>query len=102
MEEKSDEITAIPKCLNVLVIKGCIVTIDAMGCRRETAGKIIDREADYILAVKGNQGSPEGNARETVRFTKAAEEWEEEDLGHGRIERRRCSVYRDLSFIEKA
>jgi predicted transposase YbfD/YdcC len=102
VEEKSNEITAIPKLLNVLAIKGCIVTIDAMGCQREIAGKIIDREADYILAVKGNQGSLEENAEETVRFTKAAEEWEEDDFGHGRIERRTCSVYRDLSFIENA
>jgi predicted transposase YbfD/YdcC len=66
------------------------------------AAEIIDKEADYILAVKGNQGNPEGNAEETIRFTKSAEEWVEEDVGHGRIESRTCSVYRDLSFIENA
>jgi predicted transposase YbfD/YdcC len=102
VDEKSNEITAIPKLLKVLAIKSCTVTIDAMGCRREIAAEIIEKEADYILAVKGNQGNLEGNARETVRFTKAAEEWVEEDFGHGRIERRTCSVYRDLSFIENA
>ena len=102
VEEKSNEITAIPKLLNVLAIKGCIVTIDAMGCQRDIASKIIEREADYILAVKGNQGGLEENVRETVRFTHVSSEWVEEDFGHGRIESRRCSVYRDLSFIENA
>jgi hypothetical protein len=73
-----------------------------MGYQRETVAEIIAKDADYILAVKGNQGNPEGNAEETVRLTKAAEEWVEEDFGHGRIERCTCSVYRDLFFIENA
>jgi predicted transposase YbfD/YdcC len=71
-----------------------------MGCQREIAAKIIGKEADSILAVKGNQGNLEENAEKTVRLTKAAEEWVAEDFGHGRIESRQCSVYRDLSFIE--
>lgn len=54
------------------------------------------------MAVKGNQGSLEENVKETVRFTRASSEWQEEDFGHGRIESRKCSVYRDLSFIEHA
>lgn len=54
-EEKSNEITAIPELLKLLEIKGCIVTIDAMGCQRDIAEGIIEKEADYILAVKGNQ-----------------------------------------------
>lgn len=56
-EEKSNEITAIPKLLNILSLKGYIVTIDAMGCQKKIAKKIIDKEADYILAVKENQKS---------------------------------------------
>ncbi|MEE8057652.1 MAG: ISAs1 family transposase [Pseudomonadales bacterium] len=55
-EEKSNEITAIPELLNVLDIKGCIVTIDAMGCQKDIAKKIIDGEGDYLFALKGNQG----------------------------------------------
>ena len=55
--EKSNEIIAIPKLLDLLTIEGAIVTIDAMGCQREIAQKIIDKKADYILALKGNQGS---------------------------------------------
>ncbi len=54
-EEKSNEITAIPKLLNVLDLKGCIVTIDAMGCQKSIAKNIIDGGGDYLLALKGNQ-----------------------------------------------
>src|SRR3954467_4977265 len=53
--DKSNEITAIPKLLDMLAIEGAIVTIDAMGCQRDIARKIVDK-ADYILALKGNQG----------------------------------------------
>ena len=55
-EEKSNEITAIPKLLELLELKGCIVTIDAMGCQKDIALGILEREADYVLAVKQNQG----------------------------------------------
>ena len=55
--DKSNEIVAIPELLNMLAIEGAIVTIDAMGCQREIAQKILDKKADYVLALKGNQGS---------------------------------------------
>ena len=55
-EEKSNEITAIPALLDLLDISGCIVTIDAMGCQKRIAAKIIDKGADYVLALKKNQG----------------------------------------------
>ena len=55
-EEKSNEITAIPRLLEMLELNGCLVTIDAMGCQKEIARKIVDRGADYLLAVKENQG----------------------------------------------
>jgi len=55
VDEKSNEITAIPKLLEILELSGCLVTIDAMGCQTEIAEKIIDAGADYVLAVKGNQ-----------------------------------------------
>ncbi|MFT5295356.1 MAG: hypothetical protein ACI9YH_001370 [Colwellia sp.] len=54
--KKSNEITAIPDLLSKLEIKGSVVTIDAMGCQKARAKKIIKKEADYVLAVKGNQG----------------------------------------------
>lgn len=55
-EEKSHEITAIPELLKLLELKGCIVTIDAMGCQKEITAQIIDQGGDYVLALKGNQG----------------------------------------------
>ena len=56
VDEKSNEITAIPKLLQLLELSGCIVTIDAMGCQKEIAREIIEAQADYLLAVKENQG----------------------------------------------
>src|SRR5690349_2272894 len=55
VNDKSNEITAIPALLDLLAIKGCLVTIDAMGCQIDIAKKIVDKEADYLLAVKDNQ-----------------------------------------------
>jgi hypothetical protein len=55
VDEKSNKITAIPKLLELLVLKGCIVTVEAMGCQKDIASGIIDKEADYLPALKGNQ-----------------------------------------------
>lgn len=59
VDSKSNEITAIPKLLELLNIVGCIITIDAIGCQKEIAAQIIDKKADYVLALKGNQGKLE-------------------------------------------
>ena len=56
VDSKSNEITAIPKLIELLDIAGCIITIDAIGCQKEIATQIIDKGADYVLALKGNQG----------------------------------------------
>jgi predicted transposase YbfD/YdcC len=53
--DKGNEIEAIPAVLDALVLKGCLVSIDAMGCQREIAHTICERGGDYVLAVKGNQ-----------------------------------------------
>jgi predicted transposase YbfD/YdcC len=98
--DKSNEITAIPKLLEVLAINECIVTIDAMGCQTKIAEKIIDKGADYVLAVKGNQGSLENGIKDTIRFTKPVDTIEDTDFGHGRIETRKCSLYTDFSHID--
>lgn len=97
--EKSNEITAIPELLKVLELKGCIVTIDAMGCQTAIADKIINHKADYVLALKGNQS----NLHEEVKSFFQVAEHEDfnhvtadyfEDLNkeHGRIEARQCWV----------
>jgi predicted transposase YbfD/YdcC len=100
VDDKSNEITAIPKLLEVLALQGCIVTIDAMGCQTEIAESIINKHADYILAVKGNQGMLEEGIEDTIKFAKPVDTFEENDFGHGRIETRKCSVYTDFSHIE--
>lgn len=100
VEEKSNEITAIPKLLDLLVLKGCIVTIDAMGCQRDIATKIIGKQANYLLALKGNQGNLLEQVEDSFRFLPINAFDEELDAGHGRVETRRCSVISDLSLIK--
>ena len=70
VEEKSNEITAIPKLLQLLELAGCIVTIDAMGCQKEIARQIIEAEADYLLAVKENQGHLYEDVRDLFQHRK--------------------------------
>jgi predicted transposase YbfD/YdcC len=91
--EKSNEITTIPQILDLLDIKGNIITIDAMGTQRKIADKIIENEADYILAVKGNQGSLEEEVKTACNRTVAVSDTSIIEKGHGRIETRRCQVF---------
>jgi len=101
VDQKSNEITAIPLLLELIAIEGCTVTIDAMGCQSDIAGKIIENGADYILAVKGNQQGLEQSIRETVMLETPDATDTEEDCGHNRLEKRTCTVYTELSHIEK-
>ena len=104
--EKSNEITAIPALLELLDVRGCIVTIDAMGCQRDIAAQIRRQRGHYVLAVKANQGALleelqdyfETDAPNGYRGLKAAYH-EETDSGHGRIEVRRCWHSADLRWM---
>jgi predicted transposase YbfD/YdcC len=98
-QQKSNEITAIPQLLSLLDLKGCILTIDAMGCQKNIASEIINQKADYILAVKGNQQGLEEGIRDTIRFKDPVSLDVDTDCGHGRIETRKCMVYNDLEMI---
>jgi len=89
VDEKSNEITAIPKLLNALELAGTVVTIDAMGCQREIAGLIVEKKADYVLAVKENQGLLAEQVRDSFLLLESASVAEEIDCGHGRVEQRR-------------
>lgn len=100
-DEKSNEITAIPELLELLSIKDTIVTIDAMGCQTDIANKIIEKGADYILAVKGNQEQLLENIQDEFRFAKTTDINIHENVDHGRIETRICSCITDFSFISK-
>lgn len=100
VSEKSNEITAIPKLLELITVKGCTVTIDAMGCQQDIARKIIKEEANYILAVKENQKQLLQDVEDEFRFGKDIQVDVSEELDHGRIETRKCSVINEFKFIE--
>jgi len=102
VSEKSNEITAIPRLLELITVKGCTVTIDAMGCQQEIASKIIEKGANYVLAVKENQKQLHQDIIDEFRFGKNIQTDFSEELDHGRIETRKCSVITDFKFIENA
>ncbi|MGA3131490.1 MAG: ISAs1 family transposase [Terracidiphilus sp.] len=102
VDDKSNEITAIPKLLASLELSGTVVTVDAMGCQRAIAEKIVAKKADYILAVKENQGHLLEEIKDSFQMLTADAVEEEIDCAHGRVERRCCSVIADLSMVEKA
>ncbi len=121
----SNEITAIPQLLALLELRGCIITIDAMGCQTEIAQQIVDGDADYLLAVKSNQGELYGNIQDLFQMAAqegAAQEGSAQegslaeepayhrpdyhrqvDKGHGRLETRECWVITDpaeLAYVD--
>ena len=104
--EKSNEITAIPELLNSLVLKGCVVTTDAMGCQTVITAKIRERKGDYVLGLKGNQGTLHAEA---INFFEQVIDAGAEEAGcsyaktiekdHGRIEEREIWVTSDLGWL---
>jgi predicted transposase YbfD/YdcC len=100
VNEKSNEITAIPKLLELLDIEGCIISIDAMGTQKDIAKTIIENKADYILALKGNQGYLKEDAENIFNRQRPGSTDEMIEKGHGRIETRRCEVIAQLAFLE--
>lgn len=106
VEEKSNEITAIPDLLRVLDITGCILTTDAMGCQQEIAATIIEKGGDYILALKENQGQLYEDANELFAGAQEVNFMDVEhthakttNKNHGRIEVRECWAITDQDFI---
>lgn len=105
--EKSNEIIAIPKLLEMLEIEGAIVTIDAIGCQRGIAQKVIDKKVDYLLALKGNQSSLRKDVELLV--TEKANGFKDTkisrhrtvDGGHGRVETRDITVIHDVGWLQK-
>ena len=106
--EKSNEIVAIPALLAMMQIEGAIVTIDAIGCQRDIAAQILDQKADYILALKGNQGT----LREDVEVFAAEQKangfkdtkvsrHQTLDGDHGRIETRTCTAIHDVAWLQE-
>lgn len=92
ISDKSNEITAIPALLDLLELKGAVITIDAMGCQKKIAEKIIDCEADYVIGLKANQKNLLAKTKQLFSEygTEPIDDWQTK--GHGRIERRVCRV----------
>lgn len=108
VKEKSNEIAAIPELLDLLAIKGAIVTIDAMGCQKKIAEKIIERQADYVLGLKGNQGSLRDDVERLFdeQFANGFKDMEvsvSEETGkdHGRIETRKVFASGDIGWLKE-
>ncbi len=104
VDDKSNEITAIPELLKVLSLEDCIITIDAMGCQTKIAEQIVDQGADYILAVKGNQADLLEQIQDEFRFSKEIQTSVNVNGDHGRIETRKCSVitnFKEMKDISK-
>ena len=107
VDEKSNEIMAIPELLRLLTLRNCIVTIDAMGCQTEIAQGIVDEGADYVLALKGNQGTLHCDVQNLFAY---AQETDFRDIAHdfhqtvgkdhGRIEIRRQWTISEPEFID--
>src|SRR6266540_2530723 len=106
--DKSNEIVAIPALLDMMAIEGAIVTIDAMGCQRDIAQKILDKKADYVLALKGNQGTLHEDVEVFACEQKAngfkdtkVSRHETVDGDHGRIETRTYTAIHDVAWLQE-
>jgi len=106
VDDKSNEITAIPELVKTLNLKGCVVTIDAMGCQREIAKTIVEAGADYLLAVKGNQETLCEDVEDEFKAAQAdnfahmdCQYFESLERGHGRIEKREYWYTHDIEGL---
>ena len=102
-DAKSNEITAVPKLLEMLSLKGTIVTVDALNCQRSIADQIVKQGGDYALALKGNQGSLHDDVRLHLDDPEceATTSKPDVDAGHGRIETRTATVSTDIGFLQE-
>jgi len=110
VEGKTNEITAIPALLKLLDIKGCIVTIDAMGCQKEIAKQIVEQKGDYVLALKDNHPGLHEEVRRLFAWVRSGEGaagevevdfHQRRSYGHGRQEVRCCWSIGDLSWLDE-
>ena len=99
VEDKSNEITAIPELLGSLCIADSVVTIDAMGCQKEIAKVIVEGKGEYLLALKKNHPKLHQAVKDMFSESELEEGYVELEEGHGRIERRSCRVIRDIDSL---
>ena len=103
VDGKSNEITAVPRLLELLSLKGTIVTVDALNCQRDIARQIVDQGGDYVLALKGNQGTLHADASLFLDDPKVRPDSSHQavDGGHGRIETRTAMVSTDIGWLQQ-
>jgi predicted transposase YbfD/YdcC len=101
VSEKSNEITAIPTLLDLLDVEGCIVTIDAIGCQKDIADKVINKKADYVFSLKGNQSTLNDDVRLYFENETVSGEKTTFDKGHGRIERRTYTLETNIEWLSQ-
>lgn len=102
--DKSNEITAIPELLTNLALEGSIISIDAIGTQKEIVSQIVNKKADYVLALKENQKSLYEDVKlflEDEDKSIIYDEYEDTDAGHGRIEVRNCKVIKDIDWLKE-
>jgi len=102
-DAKSNEITAVPKLLEMLSLKGCIVSVDALNCQREIARQIVDQGGDYALALKDNQGTLHDDVRMFLDdpATTAITTDTTVDGDHGRIETRTSTISTAVDWLQE-
>ena len=102
VEEKTNEITAVPELLDLIDVKGDIVTADAMSCQKKIVEKIIDKKADYTIGLKQNQSALYKDTEDCFKgFSADVPSKTTIEKGHGRIEKREYQLLTDLSWLEQ-
>jgi len=107
VDSKTNEITAIPKLLEMLQLKDATVTIDAMGCQKNIAKKIVENQGHYVFALKGNQSSLKDDVKTFMDdliangSKQSYDYYETVEKGHGRIEKRKCWTSWDVDWLNK-
>ena len=106
--EKSNEIRAIPELLKILDLAGCVVTIDAIGCQKEIVKQIAESKADYVISLKGNQGTLHTEVKEyldwaeRIGFKEISNDYcQTLEKDRGRIQERRCWMTEEIDWLEQ-
>jgi predicted transposase YbfD/YdcC len=101
VDEKTNEITAIPELLDMIDIEGDVVSCDAMGCQKDIAAKIVEKEADYVLALKGNQTSLHEDVKLYFENLHKICDFDTLEKGHGRIEKREYFLETNIGWLKQ-
>jgi len=99
VKEKSNEITAVPELLEILYLKGCIVTLDAMGCQKEIGKKITAKQADYVFSLKANHPDMLNDVKFYFENEAVKKKVVTQNKGHGRVEKREYFLETDIDWL---